>query len=124
MGTQQFVAGVGDGPRQSLFHLVLRRPALLIGRQPQVAAGHQQHLVLLDAVGFRVSGNLIFGHAEVSSAMVEKSKLPISGYARSQCRGRWPDTKRQDTLIRHGLDPGEFGDTVHFQFDTISIWAQ
>ena len=53
MGADQLVAGVGDGPRELLFHLRLRGPAVVIGRQPQVAAGHQQHLVLLGPRGFR-----------------------------------------------------------------------
>ena len=57
MRPHQFVAGLGHGARQLGLHLLLGRPALLIGRQPQVAAGDQQDLLLLTLIGLVMVGN-------------------------------------------------------------------
>jgi hypothetical protein len=48
MRADEFVARAVDGLMQHLFHFRLSRPAALIGRQTQVAIGHQQYLLGFD----------------------------------------------------------------------------
>ncbi len=62
MGTDELVAGVCHGPPQGLLHLLLGGPADLVGREPQVAAAHEQDLLLLDFRRFGEFWDLIGGH--------------------------------------------------------------
>ena len=41
VGADDLVAGLGDGSAERLLHFLLGRPALLVGREPQVAAGDE-----------------------------------------------------------------------------------
>ncbi len=41
MGSDEIVAGIGDGTRQRLLHFLLGRPADPVRRNPQIAAGDQ-----------------------------------------------------------------------------------
>ncbi len=57
MRPDQFISGLRNRACQRLFHLPLRRPALLIGALPQVAAGNEQDLVLRNFSGARKLGD-------------------------------------------------------------------
>ena len=48
MGADQLAAEAGDGAAQRLLHLLLRRPAALVGGGPQIAVGDEQHLIGFD----------------------------------------------------------------------------
>jgi hypothetical protein len=41
VGANDRVACVGDGVAKNFFHFLLGRPALLVRREPQIAAGYQ-----------------------------------------------------------------------------------
>ncbi len=63
MSTSEAKSAVRHGFSQRVFHLLLCGPTVLIGRQSQIAIGHQQDFILGGFRYFGQLGNLIFRHA-------------------------------------------------------------
>ncbi len=62
MGADKFYALLSEGRGQLLFHLFLRGPALLVGRQAQITAGNEQYFIcrrLYRHIVFLLANNLI-----------------------------------------------------------------
>ncbi len=62
----QLVAKTGHRIGQRLLHLVLRRPAVLVGRQAEVPVGDQENLFLTSLLELGRFGKCVGWHQEVS----------------------------------------------------------